>query len=158
MVNAGTEPIEFTNLFPSWNENKDVQDIVSKVLSFIHSSSVCLPSVCLSISLPFNSQSIHVSVCLPTVCLYICSSIHLSVCLSINLFIIHLPLYPTLHYYSCYLQGTSCQPIRIPAEKELAKYTRKTYTVEELRKRPEEVDQKCLETYLSDKDFVVSSV
>lgn len=80
VVNAGTEPIEFTNLFPSWNENKDVQDIVCK--------------------------------------------------------------------------GTPCQPNRIPAEKELAKYTRKTYTVEELRKRPEEVDQKCLETYLSDKDFV----
>ena len=31
VVNAGTEPVEFTNLFPIWNERTDVQEIVGSV-------------------------------------------------------------------------------------------------------------------------------
>ncbi len=31
VVTAGTEHVEFTNLFPIWNERNDVQGIVGKV-------------------------------------------------------------------------------------------------------------------------------
>ena len=96
MVNAGTEPIEFTNLFPSWNENKDVQAIVSKVSTFIYpfiiSLSVYHLSVYQSIFRLTVNPSMYQSVYYLS--LYICSSIHLSVCPSIHpsicsLFIYH---------------------------------------------------------------------
>ena len=47
-------------------------------------------------------------------------------------------------------------PTRVSAEKELAKYNRKSYSLQELLKRPEEVDPSKLETYLSDEEFEVT--
>ena len=40
----------------------------------------------------------------------------------------------------------------------LAKYTRTSYSLEELKKRPEELNPNKLETYLSEEDFQVSLI
>ncbi|XP_011406645.2 PREDICTED: uncharacterized protein LOC100639454 [Amphimedon queenslandica] len=42
---------------------------------------------------------------------------------------------------------------RRSGEEEFSKYTRTSYSLEELKKRPEELNHNKLETYLSDKDF-----
>ena len=39
----------------------------------------------------------------------------------------------------------------------VAKYTRTSYSLEELKKRPEELNPNKLETYLSEEDFQVSN-
>ena len=44
---------------------------------------------------------------------------------------------------------------RALAEEELTKYTRASYSLEELQKKPEELNPNKLETYLSDNDFQV---
>ena len=47
---------------------------------------------------------------------------------------------------------------RRSGEEELAKYTRTSYSLEELKKsRPEELNPNKLETYLSEEDFQVSN-
>ena len=54
-------------------------------------------------------------------------------------------------------QGGPCQPNRIDAERELAKYSRTQFSLAELKAQPtpEGVDPSKLETYLSDSDFLV---
>ena len=47
---------------------------------------------------------------------------------------------------------------RRSSEEELAKYTRTSYSLEELKKRPEELNPNKLETYLSEEDFQVSLI
>ena len=46
---------------------------------------------------------------------------------------------------------------RRSGEEELAKYMRTSYSLEELKKRPEELNPNKLETYLSEEDFKVSN-